>query len=47
MGKSEHGYLADLTQDMRTRRIEEFVSQTPPAIVVTRGLEILPELREL
>ena len=46
MGKSEHGYLADLTQDMRTRRIEELVSRMPPAIVVTRGLEILPELRE-
>ena len=46
MGKSEHGYLADLTLEMRTKRIEEFVSRTPPAIVVTRGLEILPELRE-
>ena len=38
MGKSEHGYLADLTLEMRTKRIEEFVSRTPPAIVVTRGL---------
>ena len=46
MGKSEHGYLADLSQETRKKRIDEFISRTPPAVVVTRGLEILPELRE-
>ncbi|MCI8554418.1 MAG: HPr(Ser) kinase/phosphatase [Clostridiales bacterium] len=46
LGKSEYGYLTDLDPAMRWERIEAFVSQAPPAVVVTRGQEILPELRK-
>jgi len=45
LGKSEHGYLEDLPAETRASRIDEFVSQQPPAIVVSRGLEVLDELQ--
>ena len=45
LGKSEHGYLEDLPAETRAARIDEFVSQQPPAIVMSRGLEVLGELQ--
>lgn len=45
LGKSEYGFLEDLPDDVRARRLDEFVSRRPPAIIVTRSLEILPELK--
>ncbi len=46
MGKSEEGFLEDLGEELRTKRIEELISHRPPAVVVSRGLEIFPCLEE-
>ncbi len=46
LGKSEYGYLEDQEPAIRRGRMEELARHRPPAIVITRGLEVLPELRE-
>lgn len=46
LGKSEFGYLQDLHFEMRVQRLEQLISRKPPAVVVTRGLEIPSELLE-
>lgn len=46
LGKSEYGFLEDLDPDLRARRLDELASHRPPAIVVSRGLDIYPELKE-
>ncbi len=47
LGKSEFGFLSDLTQKNREKRLEGLVSQLPVAILVTRNLEIFPEMKAL
>ncbi|MDD2417644.1 MAG: HPr(Ser) kinase/phosphatase [Oscillospiraceae bacterium] len=46
LGKSEVGFLEDLEPKMRRTRIDEFVSHRPPAVILCRDLEVLPELLE-
>ena len=45
LGKSEYGFLANLSADVRVKRLEQLASRCPPALLVTRDLEIFPELR--
>ena len=40
MGKSEISFLNSLPAETLDERVEELLKQTPPAIVITRGLEI-------
>lgn len=44
MGKSEFSFLEGLSDEVRRDRMEELVGRQPPAIVISRGLDILPEL---
>ena len=46
LGKSEHGFLEALAPSLRTVRLEQLGSRRPPAVVVSRRLPILPDLRE-
>ena len=46
IGKSEFGYLAELEPDVRAICVEDLAGHKPPAIVVTRDLEVFSELRE-
>ena len=46
IGKSETGYLEDLPDELRATRVDDFVSRRPPAIIVSRSLEVLPELKD-
>lgn len=45
-GKSEYGFLEDLDADTRRTRIDELILQKPPAVIITRALEVLPEIEE-
>lgn len=45
LGKSEIGYLNDLAPDVQAERIDGFVSRCPAAIVLCRGLDVPPELK--
>lgn len=45
-GKSEYGFLEDLEPEMRLKRLQELAEHHPPAVVVSRSLEIMPELLE-
>lgn len=47
VGMVENTYLASLDSAERYKRIEEFFSKKIPVTVVTRGMEILPEMLEL
>ena len=46
LGKSEHGFLLDLDADTRRARVDELIRQKPPAVIITRSLEVLPEVEE-
>ena len=46
MGKNEHSFLENLPHDLRESHINELVSTNPPAIILARELEVLPELLE-
>jgi HPr kinase/phosphorylase len=46
LGKSETGFLEDQTDEIRAGRLNDFVSRKPPAIVVSRDLDIFPELND-
>ena len=46
IGKSETGYLEDLPAEMRATRVDDFVSRRPPAIIVSRSLEVMTELKD-
>lgn len=46
-GMVEHTYLEGLSPSERYMRIEDFFRRGIPAIIVTRGIEILPEFIEL
>lgn len=47
MGKVEFTYLEQFHADERAERIEQLMSQRIPALIVTRGLQIFPEMIEL
>ncbi|HHV50988.1 MAG TPA: HPr(Ser) kinase/phosphatase [Clostridiales bacterium] len=46
LGKSEIGYLNSLDKEQLARRIDDFVSRRPPAIILCRSLDVIPELKE-
>ena len=46
IGKNEHSFLENLPHDLRAGHINELVSTNPPAIIIARELEVLPELLE-
>ncbi len=45
-GKMEFAYLASIDEDTRKNRLELLFSQKTPAIIVTRELELFPEMLE-
>lgn len=47
MGKVEFTYLEQLNIEERTAKIEMLLSQHIPALIITRGLQIFPEMIEL
>ncbi len=47
MGMVENTYLSTLDSKERYKRIEEFFSKKIPVAVVTRGMDIFPEMLEL
>ncbi len=47
MGMVENTYLLSLDAEERYRRIDEFFSKKIPAAVVTREMEVLPEMVEI
>ena len=47
MGKVEFTYLEQLHADERAEKIEKLMSQQIPELIVTRGLQIFPEMIEL
>ena len=46
IGKSEHGFLHNLPEDLRKSHVDELVQTNPPAIIVTRDLPIPAELED-
>ena len=46
IGNTEYGYVSKLTKDERVNVFNEFMSHKPSLVVVTRGNEVLPELKE-
>ena len=46
IGNSEQSFLYSLPQDIRAQRLRDYVSYSPIAIIIARGLDI-PELAEL
>lgn len=47
MGKMEHAYLEGLDSDKRRQRLEDLLSYRFPALVITRSLDVFPEMMEL
>ena len=47
MGKVEFTYLEQLRTDERIERMEQFFALGFPALVITRGLQIFPEMQDL
>ena len=47
MGKVEFTYLEKLSADEREKRLETYFGHNFPALVVTRGLQVFPEMKEL
>ncbi len=46
LGNAEMGYLAGRTKEMRYVRLHALFKAKPPAVVLTRGLEPMPEMLE-
>ena len=46
LGKSETGFLFDLDEKIRNVRIDDFVSRRPPAIILCRSLDVIPEFKD-
>ncbi len=44
LGRNEFGFLQNMPEDLRRSHLEELAKAHPPAIIVSRGLDILPEL---
>lgn len=45
-GKMEHAYLASISEAKRYEILDNLFSHNPPAVIVTRGLEIFKEMEE-
>ena len=46
-GKSEYGYLAQFNKEDLVKRLRTLFSYRPITVVITRGLEVFPEMIEL
>ena len=46
LGKMENAFLLDLPKDVLRERMDKLCAYHVPMVIVTRGLEVLPELRE-
>ena len=44
LGKAEYNYLEGFSDDERSRKIEKLFTQNIPAVIITHGLEPLPEI---
>ncbi len=47
MGKMEHAYLEGMDSETRRKRLEDLLSYRFPALVITRSLDVFPEMMEL
>ncbi len=47
VGKSENGYLSDLSPDVRIERLRAFAACCPPAVVISRDIPPMRELMEV
>ena len=47
VGKAEHTYLGNLSEDERREKLEKFYSHKPKAVIVTSELQIFPEATTL
>ena len=47
IGKAETAYLEQCGAEIRAQRIQKFFSEQPAAVVVSRGMDIMPEMRDL
>ena len=47
MGKMEVAYLSGLDSETRRKRIEDLLSYRFPALIITRSLDVFPEMLEL
>lgn len=47
MGKVEFTYLEQFNAEIRAEKIERLFSQQIPALIITRGLQIFPEMLEM
>lgn len=47
MGKMEHAYLEGMDSEKRKKRLEDLLSYRFPALVITRSLDVFPEMMEL
>jgi len=46
MGRSEWSYFEQLSDEVKAKRAEQFMSQDIPGLLITRGLDVFPELSE-
>ena len=46
MGRTEHSYLSTLEPNVRRERIDNLLSYKFPALIITRDLDVFPELVE-
>ena len=44
MGKAECGYLETLCEGSRAQILDDFFAQKPPALIITRGLDVTDEM---
>jgi len=44
IGKSEYAYLENFSVEERTKRIQRFFSMMPVAVIITRQMDIFPEM---
>ncbi len=44
LGKTEISYISTLPAEERNRKLDEFVSRKPPAIIISRGLDLPQEM---
>lgn len=47
IGKAEFAYMEQLSEDLRISAFANLFSQKPPAVIVTRNLDLFPEIEQL
>ena len=47
LGKMEYAYLSGLDAELRRKRIEDLLSYRFPALIISRNLDVFPEMLEL